>query len=84
LKEARSKNGGRLICEAPNCGFDFLKRYGAIGEGYAQIHHLEPLSAAPRIGRIITLDKLAVVCANCHAMIHVGGQCRPLASLISL
>jgi predicted HNH restriction endonuclease len=82
LKEARSKNGGRLICEVPNCGFDFLDRYGAIGEGYAQVHHLEPLSSAPRSGRVVKLDQLAVVCANCHAMIHVGGQCRPLTSLI--
>ena len=84
LNEARSKNDGRLICEVPNCGFDFLKRYGSIGDGYAQVHHLEPLSAAPTTGRTITLDKLAVVCANCHAMIHVGGQCRPLAELICM
>jgi 5-methylcytosine-specific restriction protein A len=84
LKESKLKNGDRLVCEVPNCGFDFLKRYGAIGEGYAQVHHLEPLSEAPRTGIMTTLDKLAIVCANCHAMIHVGGQCRPLAGLIIL
>jgi 5-methylcytosine-specific restriction enzyme A len=83
LKEAKSKNGGRLICEVPNCGFDFFERYGSIGEGYAHVHHLELLSEAPLTGRIITLDKLRVVCANCHAMIHVGGQCRALEGLIS-
>jgi hypothetical protein len=83
LKEAKSKNSGRLLCEVPNCGFDFFQRYGQIGEGYAQVHHLEPLSDAPRGGRVVTLDKLAVVCANCHAMIHVGGECRPLADLIA-
>jgi len=82
LKEARSKNSGRLICEVPNCGFDFSTIYGEIGDGYAQVHHIVPLSEAPRDGRMVTLDKLAVICANCHAMIHVGGQCRPLASLI--
>jgi 5-methylcytosine-specific restriction protein A len=83
LKEAKLKSGGRLICEVPNCGFDFLERCGVIGEGYAQVHHLEPLSAAPPSGRISTLDQLAIVCANCHAMVHVGGQCRPLSGLIS-
>jgi 5-methylcytosine-specific restriction protein A len=74
LDEVRSKNGGRLICEVPNCDFDFFDRYGAIGEGYAQVHHLEPLSAAPPSGRAVKLDQLAVVCANCHAMVHVGGS----------
>jgi 5-methylcytosine-specific restriction protein A len=82
LEQAKSKNGGRLICEVQDCGFDFLDCYGPIGEGYAQVHHLEPLSDAPRDGRPVTLDKLAVVCANCHAMIHIGGECRALAGLI--
>ena len=82
LKQAKLESGGRLICEVPNCGFDFLDRYGPIAEGYAQVHHLEPLSEAPRDGRLVTLDKLAIVCANCHAMIHIGGKCRPLAGLI--
>lgn len=82
LKEARQRNGGRLICEVPNCGFDFAERYGEIGEGYAQVHHLEPLGDAPETGRATTLDKLAIVCANCHAMIHRGGKCRELRELV--
>ncbi len=82
IRDALSKNAGRLICEVPNCGFDFMARYGALGEGYAQVHHLLPLSSAPREGRKVTLRDLAVVCANCHVMIHIGGKCRPLADLI--
>jgi 5-methylcytosine-specific restriction protein A len=82
LEEARQRNNGRLICEVPHCGFDFAERYGALGANYAQVHHLEPLSDAPDTGRRITLDKLAVVCANCHVMIHVGGKCRELDGLI--
>lgn len=82
IKDALSKSGGRLICEVKNCGFDFKERYGALGEGYAHVHHLNPLSASPSGGREVKLSDLAIVCANCHAMIHVGGGCRPIDSLI--
>lgn len=73
---------GRVFCEVPTCGFDFGKVYGALGEGFAEVHHLDQLSAAPLIGRKITLDDLAVVCSNCHRMIHSGGACRTLAEII--
>ena len=82
LQEAMKQNGGKLICEVPQCGFDFQHRYGAIGLGYAQVHHLQPLSKFPKQGRKVLLKHLAVVCANCHAMIHAGGRCRPLNGLI--
>jgi hypothetical protein len=78
-----AKTGGRLVCEVENCGFDFKKRYGNLGEGYAQVHHLRPLSQSPTKGRDVSLDELAIVCANNHAMIHLGGECRPLTGLIS-
>ena len=35
--------------------------------------------AREAMGREVKLKDLAVVCANCHAMIHIGGKCRPLA-----
>jgi len=82
IKEALAKSGGRLICEVENCDFDFKERYGALGAGYAQVHHLAPLSSAPIGGRHVKLEDLAVVCANCHVMIHIGGECRPLKGLI--
>jgi 5-methylcytosine-specific restriction protein A len=82
IRESLRANGGKLICEVPLCGFDFAKMYGALGEGYAQVHHLLPLSKSPKDGREIKLKDLAIVCANCHVMIHVGGKCRPLTGLI--
>lgn len=82
LAEAKWKDEhGRLRCEVPGCGFDFEAIYGAIGAGYAQVHHLRPLSEAMAPVKT-TLHDLAVVCANCHAMIHASGDCRPLADLI--
>lgn len=82
IKDALTKSGGRLVCEVDNCGFDFKARYGALGEGYAQVHHLAPLSNSPIGGRVVKLKDLAIVCANCHVMIHIGGECRPLKGLI--
>lgn len=73
---------GPLRCEVPGCGFDFAKRYGNIGEGYAQVHHLIPLSERDTAVETRLAD-LAIVCANCHAMIHRGGGSRALDELIA-
>ena len=58
---------GRLACEA--CGFDFQKRYGKLGEGFAECHHERPLSELKR-GEKTKIRDLRIVCANCHRMIH--------------
>lgn len=82
IVEALRRNKGSLICEVPRCGFDFKKRYGALGEGFAEVHHLDPLSRAPKKGRSVNLKRLVIVCANCHRMIHVDGKSRELKDLI--
>jgi hypothetical protein len=69
----------RLRCEVPRCGFDFEAVYGRLGRGYAQVHHLTPLAETDAV--ITRLEGLVVVCANCHAMIHRGGKCRPITGL---
>jgi hypothetical protein len=82
INAARFANDDRLICEVPGCGFDFFERYGEIGSGYAQVHHLRPLAKADKHGQKTRLKDLAVVCANCHSMIHNGGECRSIKTLI--
>ncbi|MHB8390847.1 MAG: HNH endonuclease [Acidobacteriaceae bacterium] len=62
------QHGGRLPCEI--CGFDFLESYGLIGAKFAEAHHLISLANSPRGGRITSLHDFAVVCANCHRMLH--------------
>jgi 5-methylcytosine-specific restriction protein A len=58
---------GALRCEA--CGFDFGIVYGGRGEGFIECHHRLPLSEL--VGRRVTrVADLALVCANCHRMIH--------------
>lgn len=81
IRHALKANGGRLVCEVPNCHFDFEKVYGPLGKGFAHVHHLA--SFASKRGRRLTgPDDLAIVCANCHAMLHRDGKLRRLDELI--
>jgi 5-methylcytosine-specific restriction protein A len=81
-KIARSKaaHNGRLPCEI--CGFDFFETYGEIGRDYAQVHHRKPLGDRTKPS-LTSLEELAVVCANCHAMIHRDGRVRALGEIIA-
>jgi 5-methylcytosine-specific restriction protein A len=64
--DAVLRHGHRLACEA--CGFDFEATYGPRGAGYIECHHVVPLHEA---GEARTkLSDLALICANCHRMIH--------------
>ncbi|MDN5896921.1 MAG: HNH endonuclease, partial [Nocardioides sp.] len=55
-----------ISCEV--CAFDFGATYGALGEGYVEVHHRLPLHAS---GPVKTrLEDLALLCSNCHRMIH--------------
>jgi 5-methylcytosine-specific restriction protein A len=66
---------GKLQCEA--CGFNFAATYGDLGIGFAECHHRLPLaSLGSRTGT--RLGDLAILCANCHRMIH---KTRPLMSV---
>lgn len=60
------------VCKA--CGFDFEAKYGDLGSRYIECHHLDPLSERPEeewTEAIRTsIDRVTVVCANCHRMIH--------------
>jgi predicted HNH restriction endonuclease len=72
---------GRLVCEVPGCGFDFVEIYGELGQGFAHVHHCKPLSSSDD-NRPVRLSELKIVCPNCHAMIHRGGECRDMDKLI--
>ena len=82
IHQALREGKGCLRCQVPGCGFDFFRTYGEIGHRFAIVHHTAPLAAATASGSRRSLSDLAVVCANCHAMIHRGGACRPFRSLI--
>lgn len=71
------KRHGKLSCDA--CGFDFAARYGARGEGYIECHHVQPLSAS--VERTTRLADLALLCANCHRMVHARAPWLSMAEL---
>lgn len=82
LKEARTRHPeGRLVCQVPGCSFDFEDVYGQVGGGYAEVHHLEQL-AKLESEQLTTLDDLIVICANCHRIVHRGGECRSVEDLV--
>jgi 5-methylcytosine-specific restriction protein A len=58
--------GGSLVCEV--CEFDFARIYGERGQGYIECHHIEPLHVGGEKAR--SLKELALLCSNCHRMIH--------------
>lgn len=58
--------GEPLACVA--CEFDFARTYGERGQGYIECHHVEPLHIGG--ARTRSLDELALLCSNCHRMIH--------------
>lgn len=56
-----------LACEV--CEFDFEKIYGEHGKDYCEVHHKVPLASAGK-GTKTQLHDLAIVCSNCHRMLH--------------
>ena len=66
-KEKEFNKSGRLLCEA--CEFDFNMKYGELGYKYIECHHKTPLSNFTGNSKT-TIDDLAMVCSNCHRMLH--------------
>ena len=58
----------KTVCQV--CGFDYEERYGEHGAGYIEVHHLKPVSTLKKATKIDPKKDMAVVCANCHRMIH--------------
>jgi 5-methylcytosine-specific restriction enzyme A len=68
-KEAKKRHGER--CQV--CDVRLEEVYGPVADGYIEAHHLTAFAALN--GRPTELDPdkdFAVVCANCHRMLHKG------------
>lgn len=63
------KECGCLRCEA--CHFDFAERYGQRGKGFIEAHHTKPVETLVE-GSKTRLEDLALLCANCHRMVHAA------------
>ncbi|MFI5960355.1 HNH endonuclease [Cryptosporangium sp. NPDC051539] len=60
------KAGAALSCEV--CQFDFEVAYGPHGADFIECHHRRPLADSGPTKT--SLSDLALLCSNCHRMIH--------------
>ena len=77
-KAIRLKATGKLACEV--CSFDFAAKYGSAGAGYIEGHHTLPMSTLTAKTRTKISD-IALVCANCHRMLHLMKPIRSVPAL---
>jgi len=76
---AAKKHHG-ISCQA--CTFEFEERYGDIGRGFIEAHHLKPIGSLNE-GEVVSYDiatDFAVLCSNCHRMIHKSSDPSDLAA----
>ncbi|GAA4280278.1 HNH endonuclease [Gaetbulibacter aestuarii] len=66
-KDLFFKKFGKLTCEV--CDFDFYHKYGELGKGFIECHHRKPLFEIQKETQT-KLEDLALVCSNCHRMLH--------------
>lgn len=77
-REACVKHFG-AICYV--CGFNFEKKYGALGKGYIHVHHLRPFAPKDPQRRTNPVTDLRPVCPNCHGMLHRKNPPIPVGTL---
>ena len=70
-KNSILERDAKLVCEV--CGFDFEEQYGNLGRNFIECHHKVPLSKQSD-GRKTKLEDLALVCSNCHKMLHKANE----------
>jgi hypothetical protein len=77
-KAKRWKEANSMTCDV--CGFDFYRFYGYRGYRYIEAHHTVPVSELKK-GQKTRLEDIALVCSNCHRMLH---KSRPWLSIRDL
>ena len=68
-KARRLADTGSLQCDV--CSLDFKETYGSRGEGFIEAHHKTPVATLDGAAKT-KLSDLALVCSNCHRMLHRG------------
>lgn len=80
-KTAVLKEFGELRCEA--CDANFSQAYHGLGHAALEVHHLRPLHTITGIIKT-RLEDLAILCANCHRMVHASHRWRTVGEVRSL
>jgi len=47
----------------------FSEKYGVLGDGFIEAHHIKPVSQMQE-GERTSIEDLIMVCSNCHSMLH--------------
>ncbi len=72
IQEFKKSHNNQVFCVI--CGFNFFDTYGELGKDFTESHHIEPMYLMDIEGEKTTLEealkKVALVCSNCHRMIH--------------
>ncbi len=63
----KKRHSGVVYCEI--CGVNFEEEYGTRGADFIEVHHRVPIAKIKKETRRRFRD-LAMVCANCHRMLH--------------
>ncbi|MDA0525446.1 HNH endonuclease [Methanococcoides alaskense] len=63
----QKKQDSDYRCEV--CGMNYEEVYGEIGKNYIIAHHIEPIGSR-NVSSPTTIDDIALLCSNCHNMIH--------------
>jgi 5-methylcytosine-specific restriction protein A len=71
----RNANARRLCIEhygptCQACGLNYEDKYGKIGVGLIQVHHVTPLSAIGETYQVDPVRDLIPLCATCHHVAH--------------
>ena len=68
-KELALQRDHLLPCDV--CGFSFITQFGELGEAFIEAHHTKPVASLKR-GHRTKVEDIALVCPNCHRMLHRG------------
>lgn len=68
-------------CEV--CGFSFEQFYGEVASSYCEVHHLVPLAELGEFSST-NLRQLAILCSNCHRVVHLRNPPFTLEEMRSL
>lgn len=80
-KQYASLRDETLPCEV--CTFSFIDKYGEHGDRFIEAHHKKPV-ASLKPGQRTKVEDIALVCANCHRMLHNGDKTLSVAELKKL
>jgi 5-methylcytosine-specific restriction protein A len=79
---AAAKKAHGTTCQVKACGKNLVETYGDLAEGYIEAHHLTAFASLE--GRPTELDPVedfAVVCPDCHRMLHRSAEPLSLSEL---